>query len=180
MTSILVHASIFENDVNLDKYVRDLKSKNYSIEKTIKKINDFVNSTVKYVPEDPQLPEIWQSPWETLRLQSGDCEDYAILKYYILREIFRDYENFDLRIIYVFIKKNNEQIPHMMTAVKFQSHDDYFLLDNVTDEIKLSAERKDVGIVFSINEEHNLYQLTNLVLNGDQLVEKLKFTIRKP
>lgn len=43
--------------------------------------NQEINSQIKYVPD---VADHWQSPTETVRRGAGDCEDFAILKYYRL------------------------------------------------------------------------------------------------
>ena len=36
-----------------------------------------------------KVPEYWQTPEETLKLKTGDCDDYMILQYYIIREVLK-------------------------------------------------------------------------------------------
>ncbi|MDE1152010.1 MAG: transglutaminase-like cysteine peptidase [Micavibrio sp.] len=52
-----------------------------------KAVDGLVDSTVKYTSdmESSGLPEYWASPLETINSKKGDCEDFAILKYYAMR-----------------------------------------------------------------------------------------------
>ncbi len=47
------------------------------------KLNLAINRLIKYKAE-PEGADIWQKPADTLQLGTGDCEDYAILKYALL------------------------------------------------------------------------------------------------
>lgn len=51
---------------------------------TIAEINDAVNASIRYVAE-PDGQDHWQTPAETFALGTGDCEDFAIAKYYELK-----------------------------------------------------------------------------------------------
>lgn len=46
-------------------------------------VNIAVNRKIQYKPD---AVDHWQSPAETARLGTGDCEDYAIAKYFELRK----------------------------------------------------------------------------------------------
>jgi predicted transglutaminase-like cysteine proteinase len=60
------------------KLLRDLQGV-----ETLEQANDFVNDRIKYKPD---AVDYWQSPDETLKRGAGDCEDFCILKYALLRE----------------------------------------------------------------------------------------------
>lgn len=49
-------------------------------------VNTFVNKHIKYVPDQVlyKAKDYWASPQETIKHRAGDCEDIAILKYWIL------------------------------------------------------------------------------------------------
>lgn len=49
----------------------------------LQEVNSTVNKLLTY-KVDPT--DHWQTPQETLALKTGDCEDYALLKAYILKE----------------------------------------------------------------------------------------------
>lgn len=59
--------------------------------------NTQVNSEIKY-HADPF--DYWQSPAETAELGTGDCEDYAIVKYYRLRKL--GVPDSKMRLVYSF------------------------------------------------------------------------------
>ena len=44
-----------------------------------------INQEIRY-QEEPPGADVWQTPEETWAIKSGDCEDYAILKYALLME----------------------------------------------------------------------------------------------
>ena len=58
------------------------------------KANETVNRLITYL-EEPE-GDYWQQPAETLELKTGDCEDFAILKYRLLMEF---YPETDMRLI---------------------------------------------------------------------------------
>src|SRR5688572_21058450 len=78
---------------------------------TLKAVNDFFNQ-LTYLPEVSMqgTTDIWQTPHEFLITGGGDCEDYAIAKYFTLTAMGIP-EN-KLRITYVVIKNKNQ--PHMV------------------------------------------------------------------
>lgn len=72
-------------EMNLERYeVNHAFSMPYSINKshaitgTPEEIMNEVHKRVKYKSEDE---DYWQMPWETDKLGTGDCEDYAIYLY---------------------------------------------------------------------------------------------------
>jgi predicted transglutaminase-like cysteine proteinase len=52
-----------------------------SSEALLQKVNAYVNTHIAYVPD---ASDTWLTPTEALR-QGGDCEDYAIAKFLLLR-----------------------------------------------------------------------------------------------
>ncbi|MDE1154005.1 MAG: transglutaminase-like cysteine peptidase [Micavibrio sp.] len=60
-----------------------------SLDDIAEKVNDAVNDYITYTPDDVLYHSIdyWASPTETLTYKRGDCEDYAILKYYTLKAL---------------------------------------------------------------------------------------------
>lgn len=51
----------------------------------ITQVNSYVNKTIKPVG-DGEGKDYWQKPEETIKLGTGDCEDYAILKGSLLKD----------------------------------------------------------------------------------------------
>jgi predicted transglutaminase-like cysteine proteinase len=66
---------------------RQLIIKGEMNEKMLERINDSVNS--EYFFKDENVTYIgggyWQTPEDTLELRNGDCEDYAVLKWHMLK-----------------------------------------------------------------------------------------------
>lgn len=56
---------------------------------TVSDINTWCNHNIEYVPDrilyDKQ--DYWATPEETLEKGAGDCEDIAILKWWILKQM---------------------------------------------------------------------------------------------
>ncbi len=92
--------------------------------KTIDDVNRLVN---RYPYKDDyqqfKSDEYWQTPFEFLTNRGGDCEDYAITKYYLLREM--GYKDADLKIV---ILKTQDGGGHAVLIVR--DGDRWLLLDN--------------------------------------------------
>ena len=69
-----------------------------------------VNTAVKYLKE-PSGVDVWQEPAVTWDLKRGDCEDYAILKYAILRKAA-----IPVRVVIGEIKSISGNEPHAWCA----------------------------------------------------------------
>jgi len=85
-----------------------------------------VNGAIRYISDQAQhgLPDRWTSPLATLASGMGDCEDYAILKYRVLREVGVAREN--LRI--VLLRDTLTREAHAVLAA--QADGRWFILDN--------------------------------------------------
>jgi predicted transglutaminase-like cysteine proteinase len=96
-----------------------------------------------------KVEDYWATPVETLASNGGDCEDYAIGKYFSLKELGIPVEK--LRITYVRALKINE--PHMVLAYYPTPDAEPYILDILTGKIKLASERSDLEPVYSFNDE---------------------------
>lgn len=96
------------------EHARSLWGKN-----RIEYVNQVVNAAIRY-KDDPN--DIWQSPKESFDLRTGDCEDYAIAKYALLREAGVPSE--DIRVVIGSTRKYD----HAIVTVKVDS--DTFVLNN--------------------------------------------------
>ena len=95
------------------------------------------------------VEDYWATPVEMLGSNGGDCEDFAIGKYFSLKELGIPIEK--LRITYVRALKINE--PHMVLAYYPTPDAEPYILDILTGKIKLASERSDLEPVYSFNDE---------------------------
>lgn len=74
----------------------------------LNQINRAVNLAVKYTTDARKhgIPDHWATPFDTLESGEGDCEDYAITKYALLRAMH--WPASDLRIVLVFDGRRKE------------------------------------------------------------------------
>ena len=113
-------------------------------------VNAFVNAVPFF--EDQQhwgQLDYWATPAETYGSHGGDCEDFAIAKYFLLKELGVPVER--LRITYVRAIKLNQ--PHMVLAYYASSGSEPLILDNLQGEIRPASARTDLVPVFSFNDE---------------------------
>ncbi len=94
-----------------------------------------------------KVEDYWATPAEFLR-RSGDCEDYAIVKYYALRDL--GVPASQLRI--VALRDSIRGIGHAVLAVFMD--DDAYILDNLSNLILPHSKLTHYVPVFSVNEEY--------------------------
>lgn len=90
--------------------------------------------------------DFWSSPLTFLR-QSGDCEDYAIMKYVSLREMGFDAEQ--LRI--VIVRDTLRDLAHAVLAVHIEG--EIYVLDNLFQAVLPQARVRQYLPYYSVNEQ---------------------------
>ena len=117
------------------------------------RVNAFFNRRIRYV-EDDQLwgqSDYWASPVETIGHGAGDCEDFAIAKYLVLREAGID--NRQLRLIYVRARMGGASRAHMVLGYYPDPESEPLILDSLVRLVAPAGQRPDLTPVFSFNSE---------------------------
>ena len=123
----------------------------------LKRVNDFINQNIRF--EDDmivwQKSDYWATPLETIGQGSGDCEDFAIIKYVSLRMAGVPVQK--LRLIYVKARLKTPngfaQQAHMVLAYYPTPNAEPLVLDNLESVIQPASKRTDLQPVFSFNSE---------------------------
>lgn len=143
----------YENFMALSQLIIDIKNSS-DLEK-LTKINDFFNERILFV-NDAELwktSDYWATPLETLGRKAGDCEDFSIAKYAILR--LAGVENNKLRLVYVKASLQGDGISyvqaHMVLSYYQTPQSTPLILDNLNPNILLASSRKDLSPIFSFN-----------------------------
>ncbi len=126
------------------------KAKGKKTVKQLKSVNDFFNK-IKYMPDKKvwKKKDYWASPFEFLGVGAGDCEDYAIAKYFALRAL--GVPDKKLKITYVKLKQNGKSVAHMVLNYYHKPTSTPIILDNANKSLKLATKRKDLKPIYSFN-----------------------------
>lgn len=89
--------------------------------------------------------DYWAAPAQFLK-KSGDCEDYAIVKYFTLRELGYPAEMMRIVAVYDTIRREG----HAVLAVK--ANDNIYILDNLGRAVQSQDRIRNYEPQFSVNE----------------------------
>ena len=111
-------------------------------------VNTFFNR-LNFTPDRQtwQREDYWATPLETLALGAGDCEDFALAKYFTLTAL--GVEESRLRLTYVKALKLNQA--HMVLTYYAEPDAAPWVLDNLDPRIKPATDRDDLVPVYSFN-----------------------------
>lgn len=117
----------------------------------LEQVNLFFNK----VPYDSdwqlwEKEDYWATPIEMLGKNGADCEDYAIAKYFTLRELGVPAKR--LRITYVKALRLDQA--HMVLAYYPKPDAEPMILDNLESTIRAAGDRADLVPVYSFNGEN--------------------------
>jgi predicted transglutaminase-like cysteine proteinase len=129
-------------------------------------VNTFFNRRIVF-RDDAQVwgqVDHWTSPLELLDKGEGDCEDYAIAKYFSLLALGVPVQR--LRLVYVRAQIGGESVAHMVLAVYAQPDAEPLILDNLVGSVRPASRRPDLTPVFSFNSE-GLWNGTGAQSAGD-------------
>jgi predicted transglutaminase-like cysteine proteinase len=112
-------------------------------------VNSFFNSRIRYTTDIELwgVEDYWATPFELLSKNAGDCEDFAIAKYFTLKAV--GVKEDKLNIMYV--KSLQQGIAHMVLAYYSVPEAEPLILDNNIDDILPGSKRTDLLPVFGFN-----------------------------
>jgi predicted transglutaminase-like cysteine proteinase len=134
-------------------------------------VNDFFNRRVMFM-DDVDIwgtSDYWASPLEMLGRGRGDCEDYAIAKYFSLLASGVPLQR--LRLVYVRAQMggpNGLVMPHLVLAYYATPSADPWVLDNLIPELRPASQRPDLTPIWSFNSQ-GLWEGVNGAAAGDPL-----------
>lgn len=121
----------------------------------IQKVNEFWNRRLEFTEDKDAWgqSDYWATPLESLGHGKGDCEDFAIAKYFTLLTAGMDVSQ--LRLIYVKARvggaASNITQAHMVLAYYSAPDAEPQILDNLLSDIRPASRRQDLSPVFSFN-----------------------------
>ena len=144
----------------------------------LKAVNDFYNQRLAYMEDIDNwgLQDYWASPLESLGKGAGDCEDYAIGKYFTLTALGVPHAR--LRLVYVrasIAGAPNGYVAHMVLAYYPTPDAEPLVLDNLQPDIHVADQRPDLLPVFSFNAEGLWQGVGSIRASGDPLTRLSKW-----
>jgi predicted transglutaminase-like cysteine proteinase len=132
-------------------------------------LNQFFNRRIQS-REDADIwgqVDYWASPLEMLEKGTGDCEDFAIAKYFSLVALGMPVHK--LRLVYVRAQlggAGGQVQAHMVLAYYASPGAEPMILDNLISDMRTASRRPDLSPVFSFNGE-GLWQGVGSQAAGD-------------
>jgi len=124
-----------------------------------------VNKTMNRLPwiadsDKWKRSDYWATPLQTITTFGGDCEDIAIVKWFVLNHLGVPNEN--LRLAYVKFRTSRGTygshmvLIYLVDSQKPVDRQPVYVLDNNLDEVRLAKERSDLYAVHLIDAEGNV------------------------
>jgi predicted transglutaminase-like cysteine proteinase len=116
-------------------------------------VNSFFNRRIVF-RDDAEVwgqDDYWASPLETLDKGQGDCEDFAIAKYFSLLAQGMPVQR--LRLVYVRAQIGGQSVAHMVLAYYARPDAEPLILDNLVTSVRPASRRPDLTPVFSFNSD---------------------------
>lgn len=119
---------------------------------TLQIVNDAINKRIKWVDDKAHwgVEDYWATPAESIATAGGDCEDFSIAKYYMLKELGVPVAK--LRITYVRLLTRGGSA-HMVLAYYPTPAAEPLILDNVDPSVRGASQRNDLEPVYNFNDD---------------------------
>jgi len=115
----------------------------------LEKANNFFNDQIRFVDDIEHWgkEDYWATPVEFLSTQAGDCEDYAIAKYFTLKAMGVP----ESKLLITYVKALELNQAHMVLTYYEKPGAIPLVLDNLNPAILPATQRSDLLPVFSFN-----------------------------
>lgn len=149
--------------------------------KKLNRVNSFVNRILPGYDKIVQnTPDFWSTPKQFLIQGKGDCEDYAITKYFTLKQL-----HIDPKQLYLAIVKVKTQPTLHMVMLYFENNSSIpLVLDNLSWKVLPIDKRKDLDVQVIFNESdsyilknHKKYKKVNINWGKSNKWENLLYRI---
>lgn len=129
-----------------EKTLDSLKGKS-DFEK-LDKVNKFYNG-VRYMSDLKvyKKKDYWATPWEFLGKDKGDCEDYAISKYFALIHLGVEPK----KLFFTYARSTQFKAAHMVLTYFETPRSEPLILDNNNHKVLPASKRKDLTPVYNFN-----------------------------
>ena len=116
--------------------------------KKLNEVNNFVNK-VRFVSDQRVwgVKDYWARPVEFLGRDKGDCEDFVITKYFMLRKAGVPEE----RLFFTYVKALRLNQAHMVLTYYETPKSIPLVLDNLNFKVLRASKRNDLAFVYSFN-----------------------------
>lgn len=126
----------------------ELKSANDM--KKIEEINDFFNDISYSSDKDTYgVTDYWATPFEFLAHGEGDCEDYAIAKYFLLKHL----GILSNKMFITYVSVSGYSQAHMVLTYFETSDAEPLILDNFNTKLLSASKRNDLKPIYYFNPE---------------------------
>jgi predicted transglutaminase-like cysteine proteinase len=116
----------------------------------LEKVNDFFNKVSYTTDKDNYgVTDYWATPFEFLARDEGDCEDYAIAKYFLLKHL--GIPSNKMYITYVGVVGYEQS--HMVLTFFDTPSSEPFILDSFNEDLLLASQRKDLKPIYYFNPD---------------------------
>jgi len=120
-------------------------------EQKLQKVNDFFNQNIVYASDWTVwgVEDYWATPMEFIGKGMGDCEDYAIAKYFALLQM-----GIPMNKLYIsYVKSLKYNVAHMVLTYFPTPTSMPLVLDNYETRILPANQRTDLIPIYSFNGE---------------------------
>lgn len=142
----------------------------YGTADQLRLVNDFFNRRI-YFMDDMAVwgqTDYWATPLETLGMGRGDCDDFAIAKYFSLKSMGISVSH--LRLVYVKARQMGPAGPviqaHMVLAYYPTPGAEPLILDNLNPQVMPAGQRPDLTPIYSFNSQGIWHGTGNQAANG--------------
>jgi predicted transglutaminase-like cysteine proteinase len=119
---------------------------------------DRVNRFFNRIPQGDDMSlwgerDYWASPLELLAKNGGDCEDFALAKYFSLKSSGIAVEKLRITYVRAWIQKEKRMEAHMVLAYYSTPDAEPLILDNLSPDILPAGDRSDLTPTHSFNAD---------------------------
>ena len=131
-----------------DQMLQRVKNKTILIQ--LKIVNAFFNK-IRCMSDEQvwKKKDYWATPMEFLAVGAGDCEDFAIAKYFSLLKLGISKKK--LKITYTMLQKKESKKAHIVLNYIHKSTSIPIVLDNYDKKIRLITKRDDLKTIYSFS-----------------------------